>query len=157
MSILSFEYSCVRIQCAGGRELLFISPLSLQLGISHHAPQSRSSTHPLLSTLHHCNALLSPANRNLKKKKSQNKRKSCLGSCSGLPYVTQYTLSSTYLYLQMCIAMSHWSVSKTFGFHYTIYPGSSPGLLSISCYLPVLWKSCSPGPVALLRASEDIR
>lgn len=57
----------------------------------------------------------------------------------------QYTLLSTLLYLQVCIAMSHWSGVR---FSYTVHTGSSSGLLSsillLLCVTETLQRWTSP-------------
>lgn len=69
---------------------------------------------PFESILHLYN--LSPqkkTNKNTKKTPTNQQTKNSLhGGCSVSQYITQYTLLSTHLYLQVFIEMRHWAGSR---------------------------------------------
>ena len=78
------------------------------LWVSHNAPPPIPLISPSLC-IHLC-----PCNLPLQKNnKEQTNKQACLcGSCSVSQCVPQHTFLSTHLYLQMFIAMSHWSGSR---------------------------------------------
>jgi hypothetical protein len=79
----------------------------------------------------------------------KGEKKSHYGSWGVLWYVTQYTLLPKELFMQMFVAMRHWSSLRSLASAILSILDPYWDSSQISCCCPVSWRSCSLGSAIL--------